>query len=462
MTQYFSAVHRFSNKSKTCCHLASVGNERGSVAVMAALALTALLGFAALGAEVGRWYLVEAELSKSVDAAALVGANNISNPELGPGEHEALMREVALSNFPAGTLGTEVGGSGEVTFTIPTTPSDTAEVDGTVTVKKYLTQMFVPQDTVVSTRGVAKRRDVEIMMILDRSGSMYNAMEDLKTAANSFVDYFADTQDTDKVGLVTFSYGVSVYPEMGHNFVSEMHSTIDAMNAGGWTNSEHAIDASDNPGGFTDQSSLAPEDHVKQVLIFFSDGNPTAFTVSDPAYQFVRDGNAHPNAVVSASTSWYEKLHDPETGNSLGVYQYKTGDGLPTSGSTTTSCSSDGHKYSNMKWGILEHPDYGAISSSFLSASDIGKCNVSRYSLSNYVVEMGKQMAIDHAQELKDKGIEIYTIGLGNVDRTFLETISSGENQAGWDEYALYTPNAGELESLFKKVAKNIKLRLVE
>jgi hypothetical protein len=65
-------------------------------------------------------------------------------------------------------------------------------------------------------------------------------------------------------------------------------------------------------------------------------------------------------------------------------------------------------------------------------------------------------MAIDHAQELKDKNIKIYTIGLGDVDQNVLAAIASGP------EFQYYTPNSDELESIFNAVAKEIKLRLVQ
>ena len=64
-------------------------------------------------------------------------------------------------------------------------------------------------------------------------------------------------------------------------------------------------------------------------------------------------------------------------------------------------------------------------------------------------------MAIDHAQELKDKYIKIYTIGLGDVDTSVLGQIASGST------YEYYAPTSAELEAIFKKIAKEIKLRLV-
>ncbi len=65
-------------------------------------------------------------------------------------------------------------------------------------------------------------------------------------------------------------------------------------------------------------------------------------------------------------------------------------------------------------------------------------------------------MAIDHASALKARGIKIYAIGLGNVDTTFLGSVASGS------DYVHITPNSSELEAIFKKIAKEIKLRLVQ
>ena len=79
------------------------GNQRGTVLVTFALLLTALLGFVALGIEVGTWYLMRAELSKAVDAAALAGAANIASPNV---NLAALAQDFGDANFAPGYLGT--------------------------------------------------------------------------------------------------------------------------------------------------------------------------------------------------------------------------------------------------------------------------------------------------------------------------------------------------------------------
>jgi hypothetical protein len=64
-------------------------------------------------------------------------------------------------------------------------------------------------------------------------------------------------------------------------------------------------------------------------------------------------------------------------------------------------------------------------------------------------------MAIDNAQAIKNNGIEIYTIGLGDVDPNFLGALSSGS------AFAYYTPDSSELAGIFQQIANILKLVLV-
>ena len=63
------------------------------------------MGFAALGVEVGRWYAIQGELGKAIDAAAFAGAKNVNNPNI-PGLN-TFVDQVAHANFPAGMLGAD-------------------------------------------------------------------------------------------------------------------------------------------------------------------------------------------------------------------------------------------------------------------------------------------------------------------------------------------------------------------
>ena len=461
--------NHFLNKQKTPGAVAEsnvqrqnlcVSNSRGMFALITALSVVTLFAFVALGIEVGRWYVVRAELSKSVDAAALIGAKNYSNPFLVP---EDLMAAVGQANFSPGLFGTE--GSPIITGTREADRK--VFVVGSTNVLNKITQIVEVQEhipdgtyekTYVTSLGVAQQREVEIMLVLDESGSMSGAMGDLIDAAQSFVDFFEYTDDTDQFGLITFASGVVVERTLGTDYFPDIKTEIGNMNASGGTNTEDALDQANGPSGFSDQTVFPEEDRVKQFLIFFSDGNPTAFRGD-----FTRDGNDVD--AVGYAANWDIKLMDPDVQMQyLTVKQYETGDGK-TTGTTICQSGSPLAGYSNTKWHIMDDLTYGVTGysefsgdyySDLLGTTDPEKCSLNRNQGRDYVEAITKQMAIDHAQELKDQGIQIYTIGLGGVDTAFLSAIASGPG------YESFAPTSADLKNLFQKIASMIKLRLVK
>jgi hypothetical protein len=71
--------------------------ERGTVAVTVALALTVLLGIAALVVDVGLSWAARAEAQTAADAAALAGAGRLA---AGPAEAVAAVRQYLDANVP--------------------------------------------------------------------------------------------------------------------------------------------------------------------------------------------------------------------------------------------------------------------------------------------------------------------------------------------------------------------------
>ena len=80
-------------------------NQHGTYILITAVAIVVLFGFAALGIEVGRWYAIQGEMSKSIDGAAFAGAKNVNNPNIS--DLHGFVQEVAQANFPPGLLGTD-------------------------------------------------------------------------------------------------------------------------------------------------------------------------------------------------------------------------------------------------------------------------------------------------------------------------------------------------------------------
>jgi hypothetical protein len=149
----------------------------------------------------------------------------------------------------------------------------------------------------------------------------------------------------------------------------------------------------------------------------------------------------HPN-----SETWY---------NTSTLRPDPTGDGKTTG---TTVCRTGGWRptgYVNTKWGSFSaYPVSGLGSERYPEY-----CNISDSRLegrNGYICRTARQMAIDEASALKARFVQIYAIGLGSVDSAFLSAVASGS------DFVYITPDSSDLESIFKKIAKEIKLRLVQ
>jgi len=440
----------------------TLANQRGAVLVLFAFALFVLLGFSALAIEAGYWYMVRAELSKSIDAGALAGAKNISNPWVDP---LVLAQEFAQANFPTGYAGTPaVGSTGAVSFSVFPLDDYRIQVTGSVSALSMLAQLSGVNQITTNASAVAKKNKVEIMLVLDRSGSMaYSGkMTSLKSAASSFVNCFQTTQNDDKMGLISFAGSVQVNRPLGTNYVDDMLAAIVAMNPYGATNTEDALNQSDGPQGFTDQSGLAGDQRVQQVLILLTDGMPTAFRGT-----FINNGMSYDGVAYVEATVGYEnamncrpgpgeetqmdvQLNQPNmeagAGSSLGISPTPTGDGQPVGSSQCGSVLGP-----TTEWAIFASypvPGYAPLA-----------CNIPPTNVVLNTCTIARDLAVDQSTTLKSKGIKIYVIGLGTgdeIDSSLLLQISSGSS------FLYVTPNPGDLQAIFNAIAKDIKLRLVQ
>jgi Flp pilus assembly protein TadG len=448
----------------------TIHNQRGAVIVIFALSLVVLIGFVAIGTEIGRWYTVRAELAKAVDAAALAGAANISNPTI---DVVTLAEHFGTENFRLGYLGTPSTGTGSVSFTATRDLEHAGmlTVTGRTTSVGVLSRLFGVEYVPTSAMGIAQKNRVEIMLILDRSGSMAGSpLSNLKTAARAFLGYYEDTQNEDKIGLVTFATGVSLRAP-ATNFFTPITNSINAMVATGATNAEDALAQGGSVQVFPDQRPLPRADRIQQFIVFFTDGRPTAFRSN-----FTRSNRTQPyDRVVmvtgncdsdcgSSGCNIHNQMGYPNNETLDQTLPYNptpTGDGLPTSGTSRTTCRTwNGYSYvyyANTKWGSFSAYPVPNVAPGYEHYPEYCSISSSRFNGQNgYICRTARQMAIDHAEEAKERLIKIYTIGLGNVDAGLLSTISSG------DGYAYVTPSSSELEAIFRRIASDIKLRLVQ
>ena len=381
-----------------------------------------------------------------------------------------LAEEFGRENFQAGYVGTPASGAGSVDFTATMVETDKISVTGNVNATATLARLFGIDTIPVAATGVAQKKEVEIMMILDRSGSMAGTkMTALKNASKGFLDFFAETQDKDKVGLISFATtaGTNGLPDraLGTNFVSPMKTAINNMTAVGATNAEDAVDMADGAGGFTDQTGVPGDRRIQQFVVFFSDGMPTAlrdqFKYSNSNYDGVVYGQGTSGRANCRTSDYpYMSVADVLTrpngsGTYSGVNPATTGDGKATSGSNRTVCTSGWTRYLNTKWYLFETT---LVPRSGGGTWPAEQCSIPMRDLLPYFCGRARQLALNNAQVLKDKGIKVYVIGLGSssdIDPAYLRSLSSGT------DFTFIAPTSADLEAIFNKIAKDIKLRLV-
>ena len=434
-----------------------LNNQKGAIAVIFAILLIVLIGFTALGIDTGRWYAAREKAQEACDAAVLAGiqAYGITN-------WKSLAEDVASENFPQGYLGFQLFQNNFVGQSV-----SEVRVDGTIsaTASTFFGGVIGIDTVGVCVSCAAGRVPFEIMLVLDRSGSIGTALPIIQDAAKSFVDNFAETHQVDKMGLISFATGVTVDFPLSTNFVGSdnIKNAIDGITIAPKpstdrdTNMEDAIDQADDDTDragnatttFTKYASNIPEsERVKQFLIFFTDGVARSFRG-----EFTRDGQEinHPYGAVipdPMNQGWEDAplLLDPCSGESIGVFK-PTGDGLSEN---QTSCSNP-----NTKWHVFD----GVYNSEYEEDEDDYSidgysspyCDIPKGALVNYVCDTAEKMTIYHARKLKEQGIIIYCIGAGSAKGEFLKKIADTEDHVFED------PTYEDLTAIFNEIANDIK-----
>ena len=193
------------------------------LSLMVAVVMLPLVGLAIDGSIL---YLIQAKLSAAVDAAALAAARSLSvglDITSQTASATATAQSFFTANFPTAYWSTT---SLSLNITVAQTAYKTRTVTIQASVIAPLTFMRLLGKTgaTVAAQGQTSRRDVVMMVVLDRSSSMANAgvCPTMIAAAQNFTGYFANGQD--EIGLVTFMDGYNLTYAPTLNFGSNVPS----------------------------------------------------------------------------------------------------------------------------------------------------------------------------------------------------------------------------------------------
>ena len=446
-----------------------------------------------LAVDSGVLYLVRARLSMACDAAALSTARNLNiGLTLSDQMANAQARGLAFfsANFPTGTLGTtnivptlNIVQSGTSTILVTASAAGSAPL--------YFMRFFGSSTNIAGASGQAYRRDVNLMLVLDKSGSMSGTpCSDMIAAASTFVNLFVNGRD--HLGLVTFSSGAVLDYPPSVNFKSGnvLTNAISAVTCGGWTNTAYAYEKA-----YAQLVSIN-QPLALNLIVFFTDGNPTAFTAifpiktqTDTRYGYSGGSCGYTSTCSIAKSTCTDDNGKTYGQSGWGTFQPKLatvvygGYDAPFNPDANNSYFSSGFSGCTLlSQDFGQRRDFAYMPSTSSNGNSIyGYKPVTTFSSGAYsgyprnddadsVENIGYNLAVNAAATARNNStlnVVTYTIGLGSnggVDGDFLLRMSNDLASPTFDNTKsaglyVFAPNSTDLNQAFARVASAV-LRL--
>ena len=377
---------------------------------LVAVAMAVLLGIGGLALDSARGYLAKARLARAADAAVLAGARSLRL-----GEDVARQRATDIALLNGATLGA-TGSDLDITFGVNAEGEQTVQVNAHLDMPTRLMRVLGVDSMDVRAAAVAAVPPVDLVLVLDQSGSLgtANAFDDLQFAAKTFVDYFDD--GIDQLGLVSFNLRATERAPLAGAFTATIKNQIDQMTSFSYTNVGEGLRLAQ--GQITGPSV---RQRSSKVVVFFTDGRPTAFR-----------GDINGEDRILAI---------PQTGTNIAGY-YDAPDQIPSN----RSVSPDGCNGQSSCFGWTEPA----------------------------ARTHAQQLGLDRASEMRQAGVIVYSIGLGNPDLLdplwqpdldYLRMIANEDGIANGSQVrgrSYFAPSANELRAVFQQVASDLLARLAQ
>jgi len=122
----------------------------------------------------------------------------------------------------------------------------------------------------ISLPGFGCDEELDMMLVLDRSGSIGTDMQDLKDAANAFVTALAPSTAGVHIGQSSFSDGGNLDLHLT-DVEADVHTAINALASAGFTNLKEGIELAT---GELDDADAHERPAVDDVMVIITDGEP--------------------------------------------------------------------------------------------------------------------------------------------------------------------------------------------
>ena len=439
--------------------------ERGSVGIIFLLILIFLVWpIVGLAIDATRLFVIRAKLTAAVDSAALAAGRSLSVGQDLPSQANsatATAQAYFKANFPDQYWNSTA--SAQVSVDQTKFKVRTVTVQGQATVPLIFMPALNFKTATVTASGQSSRRDLNVMLTLDRSGSMYysNSCNPMKAAAQSFTDAFSNGRDT--LGLISFMQSAHVDYAPTTNFKTQNPSLSSVIGAIACTDTTATAEALNL--AYT-QIKAINQPGALNVILLFTDGLPNGVTANYPI-KTTSTCPAGTSLVGSVSEGW------PATS---GIY-----DNTHTVGPSQTPpwlISAPGCSF-------MRNPNYVSLDAEYIPDTDLygnstfgfksvqtypsgpgaGHIRIDQYSN----IDAASMNAADNAAAKirNDSTYQtvIYTIGYSSeVDKTFLLRVANDPSSPIYDSTRpagkfVFAPDQSALMTAFNAIASEI-LRL--
>ncbi len=195
--------------------------RRGTVLLLLAVCFSSLFGFAALAFDLGYLYVTSTQLSIATDAAAMGAIRHVQD---GADIMTVSAQRIFQANLPDGRL-LITNAILATPTTSQTTAGTTVSVSSTATAPLFFAGIFGKTEADLAATARATRRDKNVILVMDYSGSLNAELPAIKNALKLFVDEFAE--GSDNLGLVTYSKSARIDFAPQTTFKAGMHEQID-------------------------------------------------------------------------------------------------------------------------------------------------------------------------------------------------------------------------------------------
>jgi Flp pilus assembly protein TadG len=479
-------------------------NERGVAIYVTSVLLVMIVPMAGLAIDGTMLYIDKCRLQGAVDGAALAAAKALARGSDDPTQQANAKTAAAtyvMLNYPSSyffTTSLTVNQATDVIIDESVAQQRTITVTAHATVPTLLMRYLNFSVTNVNAAAQTVRRDVNIALVVDRSGSLAltNSCVPLQQSAINFVSKFSNGRD--EISLITFASSTHVDFPIANNFQTAVPS-VPAM-IGGFSCAGSTSSAMGLWYGY-DQLVGLNEPGALNVILFFTDGKPTGVNVNMPLA-----GGSPCNSAHSGSPRWINGLYNTYTNvnqffgvlNPTNSGTITNGDFNPTSDSNTGA----GCNYmSGWSGNVTDTSDFAGVPTTDVFGDDLNN-GYQAITLAGGYIDLGNAnnsaaMAMNGADDAATQirnghtlcqnapaptagctsllthtgslsGVIIYSIGLGNapypISTDLLKRVSNDPLSTIYDSTKpaglfVAAPTSADIDAAFAAVASEI-LRL--